>query len=306
MADILCTGGAGFIGSHVVDRLIDNNHNVTVIDNLYTGIFKNINKKAHFIKANIRDLIELETKTKSSRFDYIFHLAAQINLRESIKTPAFDAQNNIIGTLNVIHLSKLLGKDGKNAKIIFASTGGAIYSPKEKLPWSEFSKAKPESPYGVAKLSSEHYLRVLSPNSVSLRLSNVYGPRQNPKGEAGVIAIFLDKMLKNEPITIYGDGFQTRDFVYVDDVVDAFMISMNSYVKGVYNVGTSERTDVDTIAKQLMKLIPGDRATIKYEPEIPGELKHSSLSYHKIMASHGWRPKTSLYDGLKSTIDYYI
>ncbi len=302
MAKVLVTGGAGFIGSNLVDRLTCLHHEVIVIDNLSTGAEENVNKDVkYFRRWDVNDHKTLLT-IRNYEFDFIFHLAAQINLRHSMRHPSHDAQNNIMGSLNVIEAATEI-----DAKLIFASTGGAIYSPKEKVPWSEKSLAEPESPYGVAKLAIEHYIRVLSPNSVCLRLANVYGPRQNPHGEAGVVAIFLENMLKGEDIKIFGDGLQTRDFVYVDDVVDAFILAMDKEVEGTYNVGTGDRVDIETVANLLKKMVPnGKDIEVVHVSEIEGELRHSALKCHDINAKHGWAPKTSFHDGLKKTVGHYL
>lgn len=300
MSRVLVTGGAGFIASHLVDRLVGLGHFVTCWDNLSTGNRKNV-KKAYFHQVDIRNYNDLEMAAHSHTFDYVFHLAAQINLRDSFADPHNDAQNNVLGTLNLLRVIRR-----HNSKVIFASTGGAIYSPKERIPWIEDHAAIPESPYGISKLAVEHYLRVLAPNSAVLRLSNVYGPRQNAHGEAGVIAIFLEKMLLNESIKIFGDGLQTRDFVYVDDVVEAFVLAMVKDIKGTYNVSTGERTDVNTIAQQLIRLTKKEDTVIEMHPAIKGELRHSALNHHKITAQWGWKPYVSLYDGLKRTVGHYL
>jgi len=300
MSKVLVTGGAGFIGSHLVDRLVSLNHEVTVIDDLSTGNEDNVNAKAHFLKytigTNLASLLIQE-----ERFDVVFHLAAQINLRDSFMDPVHDARTNVMGSLKLIE-----GAVKSGSKMIFSSTGGAIYSPRSSVPWSENDPAIPESPYGVSKLAVEHYLRVLTTNSAILRLANVYGPRQNPKGEAGVISIFLDRMLQDQPIKIFGDGFQTRDFVYVDDVVDAFMLAMVNDITGIYNVSTCDRVDINKIAELLKRMTSKNNLLIEYAPPIEGELKHSALNYHKIKGMWGWRPKTALYDGLKKTVAYYL
>lgn len=303
---VLVTGGAGFIGSHLVDRLLRDGHAVHVWDNLSTGSKKNVPRhdNCFFQLLDLKDFNRMLSASNSCRFDCVFHLAAQINLRESFRDPFNDAQNNILNTLNL--LSVLRTQMSRDGKIVFASTGGAIYSPKADIPWKEDDLAVPESPYGVSKLSSENYLRVLAPNSSILRLANVYGPRQNPHGEAGVIAIFLDKMLKGESIKIFGTGFQTRDFVYVDDVVDAFIKAMKKDRRGVYNVSTNKRTSVIMITQMLQKLTDTRNLVIENYPAIKGELEHSALDHHKITAQWGWFPQTSLYDGLKKTVAYYL
>lgn len=306
MANILVTGGCGFIGSHLVDRLLRDGHIVHVWDNLSTGSKENIPRhdNCFFQLLDLKDFARMLCASNSCRFDCVFHLAAQINLRESFRDPFNDAQNNILNTLNLLRVMRTqMSRDGK---IVFASTGGAIYSPKAEIPWVEDDPAVPESPYGISKLSSENYLRVLAPNSVVLRLSNVYGPRQNPHGEAGVIAIFLDKMLKGESIKIFGTGFQTRDFVYVDDVVGAFIMAMKRDRHGIYNVSTNKRTSVIMIAQMLQKLTDTRDLVIENHPAIKGELEHSALDPRKITTQWGWSSQTSLSDGLNKTVAYYL
>jgi len=300
MSNIIVTGGAGFIGSNLVDKLVLLGHDVLVIDNLSTGNVTNINDKARFLEADICDKIDLQ-KAGLDTVDFVFHLAAQINLRKSLEDPIHDAETNIMGSLNVIDLATI-----HKAKVIFASTGGAIYSPYEEIPWAEESLAIPESPYGISKLTTEHYLRVMSPNSAILRLANVYGPRQNPHGEAGVIAIFLDRMLKGEPITVFGTGFQTRDFVYIDDVVNAFVVAMKKKCRGIFNVSTNKRTSVNMIVQYLNRMTSTKDLVVIGAPAIPGELEHSALSHGKIKRDLGWHPLTSLENGLKKTIAYYL
>lgn len=308
MAKILCTGGAGFIGSHLVDRLLSEGHKVTVWDNFSTGVPENVQVHDNCILPRFIDVTEMHTMLHSLSahvypYDYVFHLAAQINLRHSIQDPIDDAETNIIGTLNVL---KAIKKHSPNCKFIFTSTGGAIYDPQEPLPWVEHSKTVPESPYGLAKLSAEGYIRLTWDNHTILRLSNVYGPRQNPHGEAGVIAIFLDNMLKDKSIKVFGDGLQTRDFVYVDDVVDALMLTIDNPMKGIFNVSSGDRINVNQIAKLLFRLTKKDTEKLENHPAIEGELRHSGLSHHKISGCFGWRPKTVLYDGLKKTVKHYV
>ena len=306
MANVLVTGGAGFIGSHLVDRLLTNDHTVHVWDDFSTGREDNLQVNDNLTLCRYVDIEDLEcmrSAAKNQVFDVVFHLAAQINLRSSIENPIDDAQTNILGTLNLLKVFE--EHSSPNSKFVFTSTGGAIYDPNESLLWSEFSKASPQSPYGLAKLTAESYIRMACKNHLICRLSNVYGPRQNPHGEAGVVAIFLERLLRDKPIKIFGDGMQTRDFVYVDDVVDALMLGMNDYVKGTYNVSTGDRIDVNQISQLLIGLTKKKIVEIEYLPEIKGELKHSGLSYHSLCAKYGWRPKTIFYDGLQKTVEYY-
>lgn len=296
----LVTGGAGFIGSHVVDALTKAGHEVIIIDNLFTGNFTNIHSGC-FVKRDITSSIE-EVFAKY-KFDCVFHLAAQINLRHSIKDPLNDANINIIGSLNVLNNCVKYGIK----RIIFSSTGGAIYSPEASLPCTETSEAKPESPYGLAKQTVENYLefyrKSFGLSYTILRYSNVYGPRQNAKGEAGVISIFIDNALQNKNLHIFGNGNQTRDFIYVDDVVQANMVAMNSQLDGIYNVSTNTQTSVNEIADKIM-VLTDTRGTVEYDTPIAGELLHTQLSSDKLQ-THGWKPTWNLDDGMKSTINFF-
>ncbi len=299
MAKILVTGGAGFIGSHVVDRLVELKHNVSVIDNLSTGREENVNSSARFFSKDIReDLSELFDK---ERFDYVFHLAAQVNLRKSFEDMKEDAEINIIGSLNVIANCVKYGVK----KIISSSTGGAIYSAKAEIPCSEESEINPESPYGLTKWTIENYLRINKEKTgldyVCLRYANVFGPRQNAKGEAGVISIFIDNLLSGKELTIFGDGKQTRDFIFVKDVVEANILSFN--LSGTFNVSTGKETGVLEIAEKIKKIV-GKNTEIVHKKEIKGELLRSCLSWQKI-GKLGWAPKYSLDAGLQETADWF-
>jgi UDP-glucose 4-epimerase len=301
MSNIIVTGAAGFIGSHLVDKLIELGHSVIVIDDLSTGDIKNINPKAEFINWSIGEALVWRLATLS-KVDFIFHLAAQINLRNSFVNPSVDAHTNIVGSLNVISLAKQY-----NAKLIFASTGGALYSEESPIPWTIKSKIDPKSPYGLAKHTVERYLNISGVKHTILRLSNVYGPRQNHKGEAGVISIFINNILNNQDLTIFGDGTQQRDFVYVDDVVNAFVIAMgyeysNTYnVAGsTYNIATGIGTDITTIAQIIIDGMGGNK-TIQYKEAIPGEIKNSIIRNNLA----GWRQTVGLKDGIARTIRYF-
>lgn len=298
----LVTGGAGFIGSHLVDRLIKEGQNVIVIDNLSTGKKENLNKKAKFYKVDILSpkISEIFKKEKPK---IIFHFAAQIDLRKSVKNPIEDAKTNILGSLNILENCKKF----KVKKIIFASTGGAIYGEARILPTPETYFENPLSPYGTAKLAVEKYLnyyQIFGLSYISLRLSNVYGPRQNSKGEAGVIAIFCDKMLSGGQPIIYGNGKQTRDFVFVDDVVEASILAMKSGKTGIYNIGTAKETDINTIFKKLKGLTHSNCKEV-HGPEKIGEQKRSCLDFKKAKKELGWRPKYDLDKGLKKTIEWF-
>jgi len=234
---ILVTGGAGFIGSHVVDRLVLEGHSVSVIDNLSTGKIENVNREAKFHKIDIISP-RIERVFKKERPELICHFAAQMDVRRSVADPIYDAQSNIIGMLNLMENGLRYGV----RKVIFASTGGAVYGEGVPYPTSEECIPRPISPYGISKLTGEHYLFYYNVsyglNYVVLRYANVYGPRQDPFGEAGVVAIFNQKILRDEQPVINGNGMQTRDYVYVDDVVDAVIASTYNDINDVFNVGT--------------------------------------------------------------------
>lgn len=297
---ILVTGGAGFIGSWVVDTLINKDFNVVVIDNLSSGSNENLNKKAKFYEIDIRDK-KIDEIFQNEKIDYVFHLAAQINLRESIKNPVEDANINILGALNILNNCV----KHKIKKFIFSSTGGAIYGDDCKIPTSETEEEKPMSPYGVAKLAIEKYLefykKVYGLDYVSLRYSNVYGPRQNSKGEAGVVAIFIDKLLLGEQPIINGSGEQTRDYVYVKDVAEANILALK--LSGVFNVGTGKETEVNEIFRKIVNIMNSNLKEI-HGPEIKGEQMRSCLDPGKLIKKD-WGIGYDLEKGLKETINYF-
>ena len=299
MAKILVTGGAGFIGSHLVDSLIAEGHHVTAIDDLSIGKKEFVNPKAELVVSSItNDLDKLFTENS---FDYVFHLAAQTNLRVSLEKPLEDASVNILGSLNIINQCV----KHKVKKIIFSSSGGALCSPHAPLPCTEESLIEPQSPYGIAKFTTEQYLRSAQSthglNYVALRYSNVYGPRQNAKGEAGVVAIFINRLLEGKPLTIYSSGEQTRDFIYVADVVSANLLAIS--IEGIYNVGTQQETSVKQIAEKLQKSLD-KKGEINYAPKIAGEVERSCISAQKLMQT-GWKPLYSLEQGLQETIAWF-
>ncbi len=295
MSKICVSGGCGFIGSHLVDRLIESGHTVWVIDNLSSG--KHTNNKAKYLTVDIGN--NFTSLFEREKFDYVFHLAAQINLRESFKDPYFDAETNILGSLNLIQNS--IKTDVK--KFIFASTGGAIYNPTVKFPWTEESETVPQAPYGLTKLTVENYLRIFSPqlNSCTLRFSNVYGKRQNPHGEAGVIAIFMENAKQNKPLKIFGTGEQTRDFVHVSDIVSANIHAMENDLSGTFNVSGENSISVNEIAETILDKTKSNWI-IEYLPAIPGELMHTRLSSEKLQKT-GWKRKYNFVDGLEETLD---
>lgn len=301
---ILVTGGAGFIGSQIIDRYVSDGHQVIVIDDLSTGFEKNLNPKAEFHKLDIRSP-KAARLVKKTRPEIINHHAAQIDLRRSVREPVLDAEINIIGLLNLMEAAVQIGTV---KKVIFASTGGAIYGNAEIVPTPEAHPAWPISPYGVAKLASEYYLHYYQNNFdlpfVSLRYGNVYGPRQNPEGEAGVVAIFCQKMLKGEQPIINGDGKQTRDYVYVSDVVEANAMVLKEEVSGIYNIGTEQETDVNTIFKKLALILAPETKEI-HGPEKKGEQQRSVLGCTKANKDFGWKAKTSIDKGLAKTAAYF-
>ncbi|MCD6094580.1 SDR family oxidoreductase [bacterium] len=300
---ILITGGAGFIGSHLVDRLIKQNHKVVVVDNLSTGKKKNLNPKAKFYKIDIRSP-KISQIFERERPKIVFHFAAQIDLRKSIEDPIRDAKINILGSLNLLENCKRF----RVKRFIFASTGGAIYGDAHIIPTPEDYPEFPLSPYGIEKLAIDKYLnyyhKVFGLPFISLRLANVYGPRQNSKGEAGVVAIFCDKMLQGQQPIINGNGKQTRDFVYVDDVVEASILAMKSKKTGIYNIGTGKETDINTIFRKLKRLTTSNCKKV-HGPVKPGEQKRSCLDFSKAKKELGWRPKYSVDRGLEEVVRWF-
>ena len=300
---ILVTGGAGFIGSHLVDRLVKTNK-VVVIDNLLTGKRENLNPKAKFYKLDICNS-KIESVFKKEKPDVLFHLAAQIDVRKSVNNPIIDNKINVLGSLNII---QEFFKVNKKGKVIFTSTGGAIYGDASVVPTSENYPENPLSPYGIAKLTIDKYLnyyyKVFGFQYVSLRLANVYGPRQNSKGEAGVIAIFTDKMINKEQLIVNGDGRQTRDFIYVDDVVEANILALGKNKIGVFNIGTAKETNINIVFKKIKKLTNSNCKEI-HVPEKSGEQKRSCLNFSKASKELKWKPKHDLDRGLKETVGWF-
>lgn len=303
LVKILVTGGAGFIGSNAADRFIQEGHQVTIIDNLSTGVESNINKKAKFYKVDIRSAVidKIFEKTKP---DVLCHHAAQIDVRKSTADPIFDAEVNIIGSLNLLNACI----KHKVKKVIFASTGGAIYGEQDYFPADENHPANPLSPYGVAKLTMEKYLHFYREtygiDFVSLRYANVYGPRQNPFGEAGVVAIFTERLLAGKETVINGDGTQTRDFVFVEDVVESNLLALNYPKSDIFNIGTSIETDINSIFR-LLKKTTGSKQKEIHAPPKPGEQQRSVLDFSKAERLLKWRPNYSLEEGIAKTVEYF-
>jgi UDP-glucose 4-epimerase len=301
---ILVTGGAGFIGSHTVDGLVERSHEVAVLDDLSSGKRGRLNPRARFHQADLRDAKRVAEVLEQERPEAIYHLAAQMDVRRSVADPAFDAGVNLVGMLNLMEAAR-----GKGLRrLIFASSGGAIYGEQNVLPCDEDHPCHPVSPYGVAKLATEHYLffyrNEYGIGSTALRYANVYGPRQDPHGEAGVVAIFCGRLLRDESCTIYGDGGQTRDYVYVGDVAAANIAALEHQVDGAFNIGTGIETDVNRLYAELAELA-GVRKEPVYAAARPGEQRRSVISPARADLRLHWQPKISLREGLAATFEYF-
>jgi UDP-glucose 4-epimerase len=292
----IVTGGAGFIGSHVVDALVARGDEVTVLDNLSTGRRENVAERARLVEA---DLAEAGRVFAEARPEVCFHLAAQADVRVSVDRPDFDAEVNLLGTIHVLEAARML-----DARVIFSSTGGAIYGECDE-PAAEESPRRPLAPYGASKLAAEEYLatynRLHGTQHVSLRYGNVYGPRQDPHGEAGVVAIFFGRLARGEPLRIFGDGRQTRDYVYVGDVVAATLAAQGH--AGVFNVGTGTETSVVDLAGACSS-VAGLSAPLEHEPARVGELQRSVLDPSLAERELGFRAETRLHDGLAATWEF--
>ncbi|AMQ17680.1 SDR family oxidoreductase [Thermococcus peptonophilus] len=297
---VVVTGGAGFIGSHLAWELVKDN-DVIVVDNLYTGKEENVPPGAKLVRADIRDYEA--TAELISNADYVFHEAAQVSVVESIRDPAFTEEVNVLGTLNV--LKALLEGHGK---LIFASSA-AVYGDNPHLPLKETERPRPLSPYGITKATAEEYLRVFHElyglPVVSLRYFNVFGPRQSANQYAGVISIFINRALKGEPLVIFGDGKQTRDFIYVRDVVRANLLVAESRKAngGVFNVATGRETTILELAMKIIE-ITGTTSSIVFDKPRPGDIKHSRADISEIRKL-GFEPEWSLEEGLKKTVEWY-
>jgi len=299
---VIVTGGAGFIGSHLVDRLIDMDFEVLIIDNLSSGSEKNLNEKAEFLKKDICDE-DMDSVVKNYSPSFIFHLAAQIDVRKSLADPLWDEGINIRGTLNLLEAAR----NAKIKKIILSSTGGAIYGEAKNA--DEKVLPEPLSPYGVAKLTCEHYLRVYSEWKnvpfTALRYGNVYGPRQDPYGEAGVVAIFCNQLINDGKSILFGQGTMVRDYIFVSDVVEANIMAMDRGDGEIYNIGTGEPTTVSELFS-ILKDISGRKSEVELAEAREGEIFEVYLNCDKAEKELKWKSKVHLKEGLKNTYNWFI
>ena len=298
---ILVTGGAGFIGSHLVDRLIELGHKVVVLDNLSTGTKENVNKKAKFYKIDICNpkIFEIFKKEKP---DIVYHFAFQINVRKSVENPIENAKTNIFGSLNILENCRKY----KVKKFIFASSVGVYGNPKF-LPIKENHPLNPISPYSITKLTIEKYLQFYQTQGldfVSLRFSNISGPRQRSSGEGGVVGIFIDRILKGKRPIIFGNGNQTRDFLYVADAVETAILALRAKTGSIYNVSTNKETKIKDLLKLITKIL-NKKAKPIFKPFRQGEIIRSIIDCSKIKKELGWQPNYDLEEGIEKTIEWF-
>lgn len=300
--EVLVTGGAGFIGSNIVDGLIEAGHQVIVVDNLSTGKKENLNDQAEFYNLDLRDQ-KLKEVFKENEISHVIHHAAQIDVQHSINDPLFDAQNNILGTINLLECCRAY----KVKKIIYASSA-AVYGEPDYLSVDEEHPIKAMSPYGISKHTPEHYIKMYNElyelKYTIFRYANVYGPRQDPKGEGGVVSIFVDKMLAEERPVIFGDGQQTRDFVHVYDIVKANLLALDNGDNILVNISTQSRDSVNDLVDHLNQILPYEIKAI-YQEARKGDILHSSLANGKAKEQLGWTPGYDFKDGLEQTVGYY-
>ncbi len=300
---ILVTGGAGFIGSHVADAFLAEGHEVVVVDNLSSGRMENIPEEALFLEEDITSPAIAELFAQE-RFDLVSHHAAQVSVRVSVEDPLFDAHLNISGTIRLLELCR----EYSVGRFMFASSGGATYGEQSAFPAGEEHPQLPACPYGISKLSGEHYVRYYDETfgikGVSLRYSNVYGPRQSPHGEAGVVAIFASGMLRKKEVFINGDGKQTRDFVYVQDLARANVALLNAGLSGAFNVGTGEETDICRIF-ELVKNASGSVAEPVFKEAKKGEQRRSVIDYTLLKETCGWSPSVTIEEGIEQTVEFF-
>ncbi len=300
--NILVTGGAGFIGSNIVDTLISLGHRTTVIDNLSTGKLEYVNQRSNFYKIDLKSN-RVKEVLKQENINYAIHHAAQIDVQKSINDPIFDAQNNIIGTLNLLQSCVQAGVN----KVVYASSA-ALYGQPDYLPIDEKHPVKAMSPYGISKHTPEHYLRMFKEiynlNYTILRYSNVYGPRQDSTGEGGVVSIFVDRMLNGQAPIIYGDGEQTRDFIYVDDIVSANIVALSNGNGELVNISYNVRNSINSLYKSINNILGSNLKPI-YKKEREGDIKNSVMDNSRAKKILNWQPEYDLKTGLSKTIKYY-
>ncbi len=300
---VLVTGGAGFIGSHVCDAFVRAGHEVIALDNLSSGKKENLDPRVRLEVLDIRSA-EAAALIRSERPQVLMHLAAQMDVRRSVEDPRFDAEANILGFLNLLEAARASGVQ----KVVFSSTGGAIYGEQDVFPAPESHATRPVSPYGVSKASGElylgYYMAQYGLKYVALRYANVYGPRQNPHGEAGVVSIFCQRLLGAKECTIYGEGKQTRDFVYVEDVARANLLAVEKDVTGPVNIGTGKETDINQLYTLLAQAAGVDKPAT-HAPGRPGEQMRSCVDNALARRVLGWQPTVELPEGLRRTVSFF-
>jgi len=300
----LVTGGAGFVGSTLADALLAEGHEVLILDNLSRGKRENVPGKAKLAQVDVTTA-EAERLVAEYAPEALFHLAAQIDVRASVADPAFDVQSNVVSTVRLLSAAVR----AKTGLFVLASSGGAIYGGQDFLPASETHPTRPESPYGLSKLCGElycdYYARTTAMRTVALRFGNIYGPRQDPHGEAGVVAIFAEKMLRATTPIINGDGGQTRDYVYVDDVVASALAALtHAEARGAYNIGTGIETDVNALAKEIKKAT-GYSGDLRHGPAKPGEQRRSVLDARHARKELDWAPAVPFGEGIRRTVEWF-
>ena len=300
---VLVTGGAGFIASHIVDKLIKLNHNVCIVDNLSTGKEENINHEATFYKCDITEIDKLKLVFDVEQPEVVIHHAAQIDIQTSLRKPAFDAENNIIGTINILECCREFGV----RKVIYPSSA-AVYGEPKYLPVDEKHEVNPMSFYGVSKHTPEHYIKIYAQlygfDYTIFRYANVYGVRQDPKGEGGVVSIFVDKLLNNEAPFIFGNGEQTRDFIYVKDIAEANILALHKGDNKIMNISSDKATTVNELF-MVMRDMAGSDVEAIHKDVRTGDIEHSYLDNGVAEEKLGWKARFQLEDGVRETVNYY-
>ena len=307
---VLVTGGAGFIGSHIAEAYLRDGWEVVVLDDLSRGHERNVPKGARFVRADIRSP-EARKTIATGRFNVVNHHAAQIDVRVSVDQPAFDSHINVVGFVNLLEGAG----EGGVGRVIFASSGGVVYGDPETIPTPETAPKLPVSPYGVSKLAGEYYLRALGAlrnfQGIAMRYANVFGPRQDPKSEAGVVSIFVSRLLERQPLTVFGDGRQTRDYVFVKDVARANVLASSvSSLPGTdidapaFNIATSRQRSVLELAQSVGEVM-NQKPTLEFAPARAGELFRSALDVSKAKGALGWTPQYAFEDGLRELVDWF-